>query len=313
MAIIVARFDKGDKGDGLGAGRLFGVSGLQLRPAPGPLLDQASQGAVLLQGLAELAFAALENAGQAVNAMFTVEGLSLRNLVETEVLRGVLTPVGHRVWTAILGGVLFRTAAATGRLLVGGALVGWYLLVALLHGLSDALPGIAVWLTLLFTATPVQVFSFLTWGCWRWMRCSAWCCCAADGGRRCHWSAPDRRRPRPLPCSTEPGPSAAPGPTRRADRPSGRLPQHALKRQPTSGTDHQHPATAATTRRSRGMLPAMSTLVDRLLPDELWQRIQPLLPPAPARPRGGVPRRVPDHSYLLAPLTVSGHIGLASL
>ena len=33
----------------------------------------------------------------------------------------------------------------------------------------------------------------------------------------------------------------------------------------------------------------MSSLVDRLLPDALWQRIQPLLPPAPARPRGGVP------------------------
>jgi transposase len=40
----------------------------------------------------------------------------------------------------------------------------------------------------------------------------------------------------------------------------------------------------------------MSTLVDRLLPEELWQRIQPLLPSAPARPRGGVPRRVPDRN-----------------
>jgi transposase len=44
------------------------------------------------------------------------------------------------------------------------------------------------------------------------------------------------------------------------------------------------------------MLPTMSTLGDRLLSDELWQRIQPLLPPAPARPRGGVPRRVPDRN-----------------
>jgi transposase len=48
------------------------------------------------------------------------------------------------------------------------------------------------------------------------------------------------------------------------------------------------------------MLPAMSTLVDRLLPDELWQRIKPLLPPAPARPRGGVPRRVPDRNCVAA-------------
>jgi transposase len=48
------------------------------------------------------------------------------------------------------------------------------------------------------------------------------------------------------------------------------------------------------------MLSAMSTLVDRLLPDELWQRIKPLLPPAPARPRGGVPRRVPDRNGVAA-------------
>ena len=44
----------------------------------------------------------------------------------------------------------------------------------------------------------------------------------------------------------------------------------------------------------------MTSLVERLLPDELWQRIQPLLPPAPARPRGGVPRRVPDRNCVAA-------------
>jgi hypothetical protein len=40
----------------------------------------------------------------------------------------------------------------------------------------------------------------------------------------------------------------------------------------------------------------MTSLVDRLLPDELWQRIQPLLPAPPPRPRGGVPRQVPDRN-----------------
>jgi RsiW-degrading membrane proteinase PrsW (M82 family) len=63
---------------------------------------------IILGAVVGLGFAALENAGYAFNAMFTVEGLSLRSLVATEVLRGVLTPVGHGVWTAILGGVLFR-------------------------------------------------------------------------------------------------------------------------------------------------------------------------------------------------------------
>jgi protease PrsW len=137
---------------------------------------------IILGAVVGLGFAALENAGYAFNAMFTVEGLSLRSLVETEVLRGVLTPVGHGVWTAILGGVLFRAAATRGRLQVTGAVVGWYLLVSLLHGLWDASRGIAVWLTLLLTATQVQwlliqrgrfpqptpdqvqVFTFTNWG-----------------------------------------------------------------------------------------------------------------------------------------------------
>ena len=48
------------------------------------------------------------------------------------------------------------------------------------------------------------------------------------------------------------------------------------------------------------MLPGMTDLVDRLLPDELWQRIQPLLPPPPARSRGGVPRRIPDRNCMVA-------------
>jgi protease PrsW len=127
-------------------------------------------------------FAAFETAGYAFNAIFTLSGLSLRNLVETEILRGILTPVGHGLWTAILGGVLFRAAATRGRLRLTGAVVAWYVGVSLLHGLWDAARGIAVWLTLLLTATPVQwlliqlgrmpeptqtqvqVFSFLNWG-----------------------------------------------------------------------------------------------------------------------------------------------------
>jgi hypothetical protein len=36
-----------------------------------------------------------------------------------------------------------------------------------------------------------------------------------------------------------------------------------------------------------------SLVVDRLLPDELWQRLQPLLPAPPPRHRGGVPRPGP--------------------
>jgi protease PrsW len=103
-------------------------------------------------------FAALESAGYAFTALFGSSGLSLLNLVETEALRGILTPFGHGLWTAILGGALFATAARsrTGRPRLRGSLVGWYLLMALLHALWDASSSIAYWLTLLFTGTPMQ-------------------------------------------------------------------------------------------------------------------------------------------------------------
>src|SRR6266571_1436815 len=41
----------------------------------------------------------------------------------------------------------------------------------------------------------------------------------------------------------------------------------------------------------------MRPLADRLLPDALWQRIQPLLPPPPG---GGAPRTVPDRACMAA-------------
>jgi len=100
-------------------------------------------------------FAAFESAGYAFNALFTSHGLSLLNLVETEVLRGILAPVGHGLWTAILGGALFA-AARHGRLRLRGPVLGWYALVALLHALWDASSGIAVWLILLLTGTQAE-------------------------------------------------------------------------------------------------------------------------------------------------------------
>ena len=137
---------------------------------------------IVLGAAVGLGFAAFESAGYAFNALFTTGGLSLQNLVETEVLRGLLTPLGHGLWTAILGGVLFRTAARSGRPRLTGALVGWYVVVAGLHALWDAARPVAVWLTLVLTATQVQwalirmgrvpqptqaqvhTFTSLTWG-----------------------------------------------------------------------------------------------------------------------------------------------------
>ena len=111
---------------------------------------------IVLGAAVGFGFAAFESAGYAFNALFTAGGPSLLNLVETEVLRGILAPVGHGLWTAILGGTLFGVAARRGRLRLSRAVVGWYVLVALLHGLWDASQQIAVWLTLLLTGTQAE-------------------------------------------------------------------------------------------------------------------------------------------------------------
>jgi protease PrsW len=100
-------------------------------------------------------FAAFESAGYAFNALFTMKGLSLASVVETELLRGILTPVGHGLWTGILGGVLFH-AARNGRLRLSLGLVVWYLVVSLLHAFWDASGGIAAVIVLILTRNSTQ-------------------------------------------------------------------------------------------------------------------------------------------------------------
>ncbi|TYB60671.1 PrsW family intramembrane metalloprotease [Nonomuraea sp. PA05] len=106
---------------------------------------------VVLGATVGFGFAAFESAGYAFNALFTADGLSLTQLVETEVLRGILTPVGHGLWTAITGGALFR---AGGRLT--GPVLLTYLGVSLLHALWDSMSAIAIALTLVLTGRPWQ-------------------------------------------------------------------------------------------------------------------------------------------------------------
>jgi RsiW-degrading membrane proteinase PrsW (M82 family) len=113
---------------------------------------------IVLGAAVGFGFAALESAGYAFNSLFTANGVSLGSLVFTEVLRGLLAPLGHGLWTAILGGVLFHAAQRNQRLRITGGVVGAYLLVSVLHGLWDSMRGIAILITALLTATPSQIF-----------------------------------------------------------------------------------------------------------------------------------------------------------
>ncbi|WP_055615573.1 PrsW family intramembrane metalloprotease [Streptomyces phaeochromogenes] len=91
-------------------------------------------------------FAALESAGYAFNAAVSTEGIDLRALLETEILRGVLAPFGHGLWTAITGAVLLAHRRPSGHFAFTAPVVGTYVGVALLHALWDSTHGIALWL-----------------------------------------------------------------------------------------------------------------------------------------------------------------------
>lgn len=100
-------------------------------------------------------FAAFESAGYAFNAVLSIHGLSLKDLVETEILRGLLAPVGHILWTAIMGGVLFRERRGQ-HFRFNAPVIITYLGVALLHALWDSMSGIAVWLVARTTTSDFQ-------------------------------------------------------------------------------------------------------------------------------------------------------------
>jgi RsiW-degrading membrane proteinase PrsW (M82 family) len=90
-------------------------------------------------------FAALESSGYALASLFVVQGnqlvLSLNSVIFTELVRGILAPFGHGMWSAILGGVMFAAARRGGLRLTWGIL-GTYLLISGLHGAFDSMNGI---------------------------------------------------------------------------------------------------------------------------------------------------------------------------
>ncbi|KUM99651.1 hypothetical protein AQI95_37385 [Streptomyces yokosukanensis] len=101
-------------------------------------------------------FAALESAGYAIGAALSTEGIDLRALLETEILRGVLAPVGHGLWTAIAGGVLLSRRRLSGDFRVGTPVIGTYLGVSLLHALWDSTHGLAIWMVARLTGTGLE-------------------------------------------------------------------------------------------------------------------------------------------------------------
>src|SRR5919108_263791 len=111
---------------------------------------------VVLGAAVGFGFGALESSGYAFASMLTRSGLSIPDLLQTEVIRGLLTPFGHGLWTGIAGGALFRAAGPAGRLRLTRSVVAAYLAVAVFHALWDGMSGLALLLTFALTATPAQ-------------------------------------------------------------------------------------------------------------------------------------------------------------
>jgi hypothetical protein len=108
----------------------------------------ATQGA-LLGATVGAGFAAFESAGYAFNAAITAQGIDLASLLQTEVLRAILAPVGHVLWTAVLGAVLFGAARGRDRFRFSPWVLLTYLGVAVLHALWDSASDVAAVLALI--------------------------------------------------------------------------------------------------------------------------------------------------------------------
>jgi RsiW-degrading membrane proteinase PrsW (M82 family) len=126
---------------------------------------------IILGAAAGMGFAALESNGYAFSS-FLRSGGSLSLTVGVTLLRGILSPLGHGTWTAILAGILFRESK-DGHFHFNLKVIGTYLTVSVLHGLWDGLPGVV---SLIFS-TGIDVFVvqavvgfiglFILWRRWR--------------------------------------------------------------------------------------------------------------------------------------------------
>ncbi len=93
---------------------------------------------LLLGGAVGMGFAALESTGYAFTVFLLSDGHVGASIVET-VIRGLLAPFGHGIWTAVLGAVVFRESRPH-RFRITGLVIITYLFVSVLHGFWDGLP-----------------------------------------------------------------------------------------------------------------------------------------------------------------------------
>jgi protease PrsW len=133
-------------GDGIGLGTAFqvgiieeAVKVLGVLWIARTIRHDSELDGLIIGAAAGMGFASLESTGYAFTAFLESHG-SLSAIVAVTLLRGLLSPLGHGTWTAILAGVLFRQSSPR-RFHVDRAVIGAYATVVVLHGLWDGLPS----------------------------------------------------------------------------------------------------------------------------------------------------------------------------
>lgn len=93
---------------------------------------------LILGAASGMGFAALESNGYAFTALLASHG-NISATVEVTLLRGLLSPLGHGTWTAILASVLFRESKSCD-FRINLQVISAYLIVSILHAMWDGLP-----------------------------------------------------------------------------------------------------------------------------------------------------------------------------
>jgi protease PrsW len=110
---------------------------------------------LILGATVGLGFASFESAGYTLDAGFNSGvGFSARDLVSEELLRAAIAPVGHGVWTGLIGATVFRCSRGRARPRIDRVVIATFLVASVLHALWDASSNAAVIVCVLVVGDP---------------------------------------------------------------------------------------------------------------------------------------------------------------
>jgi RsiW-degrading membrane proteinase PrsW (M82 family) len=143
-SLLVPRTGNPNKGIPLGSGLLVGFIEegckiVALMILARRMRHTSEMDGLLLGGAVGMGFAALESTGYAFTVFLLSHGVVGTSIVET-VIRGLLAPFGHGVWTGVLGAILFHDSSKSNHFRITLPVILTYIGVSIIHGLWDGLP-----------------------------------------------------------------------------------------------------------------------------------------------------------------------------